>query len=688
MKLKVLKLFVIMSALWLPAIAQDNVNKKFGKPTKEEMQMTVYQQDPNAEAVILCRLTNVEYTIQPNGYVVDYHEKFRVKVLKPEGARFANVTIPYSKIEENKSGINATRISLKASSIDIGTNKFKTNFGAGTNSPISYFDDAGGSMTENAMGVYTDESVEDLKATAFNMENGKVVKSKLKNSDVVKEQIDEQNWQVKFTVPNVKEGTVIEYEYTLHSQLFWRLHDWFAQCEIPVAYACLDMEIPNYLIFNIEEHGIQRLACTCTVGSMQYKIESDPLAKPITVNTNRYTCVGRNLIAMPKDQYVWNVNDYCAGITAELKTFSLRGTMSMPYAKTWDQIDAMLLDDDDLGKQLNNHSPLSDELSSVKDITNEQDRAEAICKMVFNKVKWNGKYFLWPEKTSETLKKGEGNNADINMLLIQTLRDAGLKADPVVLRQRDEGQMPYNFPTISKLSTYVVAIKYSNGMTSYVDASSAGGCLDALPEVLLVDKARLVAKGNRSPWVNLQKVSKSQIATIIDATLDVNGKLSGKQVTMYKGLAALKYRQQKGITNEFSSEAKEEVEFTKQGEVSDGKISINPFNTTPMEDNPFTAEKRLLPVEFSSEGSYQVVVNLMLPEGYALDGEGWQTIASTPDKGLSGRLITTSTDDMVQVKYQFNTNKVSHPEKNYDTLRGMFDMFSKKCKEDLVFKKQ
>ena len=79
-----------------------------------------------------------------------------------------------SKIEENKSGINATRISLKASSIDIGTNKFKTNFGAGTNSPISYFDDAGGSMTENAMGVYTDESVEDLKATAFNMENGRI----------------------------------------------------------------------------------------------------------------------------------------------------------------------------------------------------------------------------------------------------------------------------------------------------------------------------------------------------------------------------------------------------------------------------------------------------------------------------------------------------------------------------------
>ncbi len=674
----------MMSVLWLPAMAQDNVNKKFGKPTKEEMQMTAYQQDPNADAVVLCRLTNVEYTIQTNGYVVDYHEKYRIKVLKPEGARFANVTIPYMKLTNDKSGINATRISLKASTIEIGNNNFKINASAGG---TNFFEDAGGSMTEDAMGSYTDESVEDLKATAFNTENGKVVKSKLKNSDVKKEQIDDVNWQVTFTVPDVKEGTVIEYEYTLHSQLFWRLHDWFAQCEIPVAYACLDMEIPNYLIFNIEEHGIQRLACTCTVGMMHYKIDSDPLAKPVNVNSNHYVCVGRNLIGLPKDDYVWNVNDYCAGITAELKSFSLRGTMSMPYAQTWELIDTTLLDDEDFGKQLGNHSPLRDELASIKDIANEQDRAEAVCKLVFDKVKWNGKYLMWPENTSETLKKGEGSNADINMLLIQTLRDAGFGADPVVLRQRDKGLLPHNFPTLNKLSTYVVGIKFSNGMQAYVDASSAGGCLNALPEVLLVEKARTISKSKGNAWVNLQKASKSQIATVIDATLDANGKLSGKQTTMYKGLAALKYRQQKGLTNEFASEAKEEVEFTKQGEVSDGKISINPFYTVPMSDNPFTAEKRIMPVEFQSEGSCQIVANITLPDGYVLDGEQWQTVASTPDKGLNGRLVTTTTDKMIQVKYQFNINKVSHPEKNYDTLRGMFDLFSKKCQEQLVFKK-
>ena len=286
-------LVILFLTTGLTVSAQQNVNMKFGKPTKEEMEMTVYSPDPDAEAVVLCRLTNVEYTVQTNGYLVDYHEKFRIKVLKPEGVRFANVTIPYSKINPDKANIGGSKFSLLSSNIQIGGS-----------SSDSYFEGAGGSLMENSVGNYTNESVEDLKATAYNLENGKTVKSTLKKGNVVKEQIDDLQYQVKFTIPDVKVGTVIEYEYCIHSELFWQLHDWYAQCEIPVVYARLDMEIPNYLIFNVEEHGIQRLTCTCTQGTLRYKLDSDALAAPVAVNTNHYICVGQNLIGMPKDAYV------------------------------------------------------------------------------------------------------------------------------------------------------------------------------------------------------------------------------------------------------------------------------------------------------------------------------------------------------------------------------------------------
>ena len=638
--------------------AQDNVNMKFGKPTKEEMQMTVYEADPDAEAVVLCRLTDVEYTVQTASYLVDYREKCRIKVLKPNGARFAKVVVPYQmnmSVGNNVNGLKVTGFALPKPG----------------GSSDSYFEGEAGSMTEGTFGTDADESVEDIKAVAFNMENGKVVKTTLKKSDIVNKKIDEQNYQVEFTVPGVKEGTVIEYEYNIHSQIFWGLRDWYAQCEIPVVYAKLDMNIPNYLIFNIEDHGIQRLTYTCTVGSLKYKVETDPLANPMWVNTNHYVYLGKNLMGMPKDDYVWNAQDYWAGITAELKQYRLLGMTQMDYAKTWEQIDEMILGSDDLGIHMYDHSPLQKELkeAGIEGIADLRERVAAVYKLVMSKVKWNGKYELSPALTSETLKKGSGSNADINLLLMQSLHDVGLTAAPVLLRTRDLGQLPYNFPSVSKLSTYIVGVIMPSGGNIYLDVSNKNGLPNMLPDVMLVERARLVQKGKKGEWVNLQNVSKSENTTSIEATLSADGTLSGKQTTNNK----------MGETVESA--------YNKKGQVTDGRISICPF-PDKMIENPFTAETRKMPVEFPCISSDRTIINITLPEGYVVEGEPRNTTITTPDKGIEGRVLTILTDGRVQMSCQVSIKKISHSEKNYAELRQIFDMLSKYTSEPLTIKKK
>ena len=667
MKLNLLYLFMLLAFPFATASAAD-VNMKWGKPTQEEMQMTVYDAEPDAEAVVLCRLTDVEYTVQTNSYLVDYREKMRIKVLKPSGARFAKVVVPYKKFMSVGNNISGLRTSFAT----IPMNRISGD---------SYFGEESGSMSEGVFGTDADENVENVKATAFNLEGSKVTKTSLKKSDITTKKIDDHNFQLEFTVPNVKEGTVIEYEYTIHSQIFWELHDWYAQWEIPVVFAKLDMNIPNYLIFNIEDHGIQRLTYTCTQGSMTYKVESDPLAKPMTVNTNHYVYIGRDLIGMPKDDYVWSVQDYWAGITAELKTYRLRGMSQMDFAKTWDQIDEMILTSDDLGIHLNDHSPLADDLKAAKidEITDLRERAAAVYKLVMSKVKWNGKYELSPAETSETVKKGEGSNADINLLLIQSMHTVGLTAAPVVLRTRDLGMLPYNFPSISKLSTFIVAVIMPSGGNLYLDASNKNGWINQLPEVMLVERARLVRKDKKSSWVNLQNVSKAERSTIIEAQLAADGTLSGKQTTRNEG----------GETEESS--------YTKKGEVVDGAISLCPFPDNMLENatlsadlltkNPFTAEKRVMPVEFPTVGSNRVVITIALPDGYVLDGEPRNTTLTTPDKGVEGRIQTTTSEGRVQLSCQFTISKLIQNEKNYADLRQLFDMLSKYTNEQLKFKK-
>ena len=673
MKIFLLQLFSLLFWPVYSAVAQDDVNMKFGKPTKEEMQMTTYAAEPDADAVVLCRLTDVEYTVQTSSFLVDYHEKVRIKVLKPSGARLAKVVVPFQR--QMSAGDNVRGLKTNAMSLP-----------KPDGSSNSYFEGEGVSMTDGVTDTDGDENVESIKAIAFNLEGSKVVKTSLKKSDIVTTKIDEHNYQTAFTVPNVKEGTVIEYEYTIHSQVFWQLHDWFAQREIPVVYAKLDMNIPNYLIFNIEDHGIQRLTYTCTAGSLSFKLDSDPLVKQTKVTTNHYVYVGRDLMSITKDDYVWNAQDYCAGITAELKQYRLPGMGQMDYARTWEQIDEMILSSDDLGMHLNDHSPLAKELKEAKiaEIADLKQRAEAVFKLVMSKVNWNGKYDISPAATSETLKNQGGSNADINLLLIQSLNDVGLIAAPVMLRTRDQGLLPYNFPALRKLSTFIVGVVMP-GTNIYLDASSKNGYLNVLAEPLLVERARLVQKKGKSAWVNLQKVSKSQKNTIINAQLAVDGTLTGTQTTRYEGLAAMNYRNAKGITA-FAPDATEETSFTRKGQVDGNTIKICPFPTV-IAENPFSAESRKVPVEFRSTGTHRVVVNITLPEGYMLDGTQRNTTIITQDKGLEGRILTTTGDGKVQLSCQFSINKVLHSDKSYTDLHDIFDAVMKYTSEELVIKK-
>jgi hypothetical protein len=185
--------------------------------------------------------------------------------------------------------------------------------------------------------------------------------------------------------------------------------------------------------------------------------------------------------------------------------------------------------------------------------------------------------------------------------------------------------------------------------------------------------------------VNLQKLQRSQKNTVITATLTPDGKLTGKQTTRYEGLAAAQYREKAGI-NEFAPEANEEVTFSLQGEVSDGKISICPFQNPPLENNPFNASKRLMPVEFPCISTERIVINITLPEGYTMESKPQNTLVSTPDKGLDGRYVTSGSEGKAHVQYLFNVNSLSHSEKNYADLRQIFDMFINYGKTPLIFK--
>ena len=658
--------YMMLLAITMTVNAQSiEPNLKWGKPTDQELNMTEYAADKDADAVVLYHKTDVSYEFINNDFKVIYRVNTRLKVLKPEGKRLADGQIVYVENETNRS---------------------------------------------------RHEIVAGLKATAYNMENGKLVKTKMERSMTSVERLDKNQLVTKFSVPQVKVGTVIEYEYRIESDYYGNIRDWYAQRDIPVLYTCYELSIPEWFSFNIEETGMNR---------MEKKEDSKPMTLLFSggtenILTNIKTFIGRNLSALKDDDFVWHAADYGDKVTAELAGIFIPGSVYKSYTSTWDDIDNQLMEDEDFGGRLKKNSPLKEEIiaAGIPDISDKKERIAAVWQLLKSKVRWNGNYAFWGKSASKVLKEGTGTNADINFLLINMLQDAGIESTPIVMRRRDSGILPLSHSSLKYLNTFVVGIPMPDSGMAYLDGSAEDGYLNVLPAKLLVDRARVVKKttslmpGNTPDiWVNLQTNARSRETTTIQAQLSADGLLTGQKSSMLVDEAAAakrrvwrlakdsteqiqKMQERDGIEiqsyrlegrYDFSPTVKEELTFTKQCDAAGDMIYLNPFIFIPQHESPFTAAERILPIEFPYKQAEMQNVMITLPEGYVVE-EAPKPIVIKLD-GATARIVCNVNGNMLNVQYVMNIDKTFFASTQYQDLKAFFDRVVESNKNILTIKK-
>lgn len=659
------KYLLLLAFCTLKVVAQTSEpNLKWGKPTDEELNMTEYAADKEAKAVVLCHLTSVNYTMNLYNYLVDYQVKKRIKILKDEGKDCANISIPY---------------------------------------------------IYNTKEEYGMESIENFKATAYNLVDGKVVKTRIGKEQIHTERIDEDYMMAKVAIPQVRAGTVIEYEFTRHSNVFFHIFDWDAQEDIPVVFAQYRLEIPSVFIFNVETSGLQILQSSHSTGNLNYNTSTGQMARTSSCKTNIYLCTGRNLPALKKDDFVWNERDYVTKVTAELKSYASSGGNYRDVKKNWEQVDNILIQHSEFGLRLNDHSKFRDELAAagIAEMTDLKEKVAATFKILRQKLAWNGEYVLLAHPASEVIKKGSGTSGDLNMMLINMLGDVGIQAYPVVMSTRRHGRLPQTYPSLNKLNTFIVAVP--NGTSwLYLDATSADGYVNTLSPNLYVEHARLIQKGKSSQWVNLQNIAEAGSQVTVVGSISPEGVMSGERTVLYSGNAAYNERRlfreasdsaafiakksaDYGIEiigcqmtghRDYSANVREEMKFTKQGETASDHIYFNPFIDFPIHNNPFLETERLLPVEFPCKQTFGMTVRLVLPEGWKLEDVPKNTKITTEDKSISGHILYEVSDEhLLSIQVQFRQNSVTYYKDRYDTLRQLYDLFSNRSKDMLVLKK-
>jgi hypothetical protein len=91
------------------------------------------------------------------------------------------------------------------------------------------------------------ERVVSLKGYTYNLDNGNIVETKLGKENIFEETVDKNRKLHKFTMPAVKEGSVIDYAYTIESDYLFNLQPWNFQGSYPVTWTEYSVTIPDFL---------------------------------------------------------------------------------------------------------------------------------------------------------------------------------------------------------------------------------------------------------------------------------------------------------------------------------------------------------------------------------------------------------------------------------------------------------
>src|SRR5512133_3544353 len=159
------------------------VPDEFGNIKPEYLSMKSYLPDEQAEAVVLYDFGKTYFTESDYGFRITFERTTKIKILKKAGIDFASIEVPY--------------------------------------------------YVENTQM----ETVYDIEGYTFSFENGALNKTKLDPKAAFDEKVND-HWMVKkWAMPDVKEGSVIEYKYKVLSPYFVNLRDWEFQSRIPTIYS-------------------------------------------------------------------------------------------------------------------------------------------------------------------------------------------------------------------------------------------------------------------------------------------------------------------------------------------------------------------------------------------------------------------------------------------------------------------
>lgn len=640
---------------------------KFGKITPEDLKQTAYSIDSTAEAVVISDYGTARIEGNSKGWFsIIYKRHRRMHILKKNGYRHADISIDLFNVGQDE------------------------------------------------------EKLDKLNAVTYNLENGKVVETKLGKDAVFKEKKN-RNWNIrKFTLPNVKEGSIIEYEYQITSDFLSQFPAWSFQDEIPVIWSEYHASIPQFLYYFTQTQGFQNIIKEEKSRVSDFiVIETGGTGPSETYRFNAgitdYSWIMKQVPALKVESFATTPKNYITKLEFQLAAFRPPLTYRN-LIKSWTETTKRLMEEDGFGKELTEANRWLGDV--MKDVLQGASTEEEMAKKIFAYVRDNftctSHNDIYVNQSLKTVFKNKsGGVAEINMLLTAMLRHAGIPADPVLLSTREHGYANEAYPNLDDYN-YIISKALVNGKPYTLDASYARLGFGKLPQDCYNGSGRAMNEEAALLSLHPDSLREREVSFILMRN-DEKGRWSGsmRQLEGYFDSYRIRNKvKEKGkdiffndiqkafgtditIANAYidSLDIYEEpvqltYDFTVNKEDED-ILYINPMFGEGYKENPFKSEERLYPVEMPYVIDEVYLLTMEVPEGYVVDELPKSMMVKLNDNNdgtFEYRVSQSGNTISLHSKLKFK-RAVFAPEE-YEFLRNFFSYVVGKHNEQVVFKKK
>lgn len=622
----------------------------FGDIPREDLEMAEYEPDPSADAVILENYASTGMR-SDDGILVITDCHIRIKIINTDGLDYANVELPY----------------------------------------------------------WSGEKIIALKAASYNLEEGKVVQNLVDKKSYYRDKASRYRNILRFSVPNVRPGTVIEYKYTLESPDYFSLYTFKFQDEIPVRRCIYRLEFPGYFEYKFVTGGDFKY--------VNYRADQGNVLFGRSF-TNGFigTWRGNNIPAYREEPFSTGSDDYFAHIGFELSKINIPGYYFQDVSPTYQKFSEKLLDRDDFGGYIKKSSVVEKKAEELKaQGGSATDLLKRIYAFVSEYMMWDGyNDFTASASMARVYREARGNSADINLMLLAMLRRAGITSDPVILSTRENGLINPYFAINSKFN-HVVVFAVADGKSWIIDATDPIRPFSMLPAECLNGQGWVVNRHGGS-WVDINNGEHQSEDVRLEMNLDENGSLTGNATTVYESYDAWLIRKFCSLQGEDAY--RDFVQYTKPNwkisglrlenlddsekpiiektvmtipdaaETSSTFIYLNPVVDGRTETNKFYAGERLSVIDITCPDFWKYSCSIKIPDGWTVANLP-QSVNLRLDGG--GAVFTyqiSAEGGIIRLDSEISFSTVTFVPERYETIRNFWSTIIRKQAEVVILKKE